>query len=277
VKQFNAPAGIEVGFNRDSPAIGPGIRVDQYATRTLGAMSPVTAEPAPAGSRRIQYWMVNGTVREADAAKVDPSICYDFTYLPDRPVGWERTKTFGHSHPRPGPGRIGLAEIIEVLHGTIGFIVADLLPGPRSTFAALVVGKPGDTIILPPQLSHASCQLGGGTAVFSDVIDRRMITGVLPANYEQVRAARGMAYYIDLDGNGRPNPNYLDVAPLQRFTAEEWSGPASDRPLYRDYVEHPELFAWITDPELFPAKYPTLWQRVESVVAGLNAVEATRA
>ena len=270
MRDFTAPAGIEIGWQQGRPAVGPGIRIDERATRRLCAMAPVSATPVSPGSRRIQYWMLNSIVREEDAGRVDPRLCYDFTFLPDRPVGWERTKTFGHSHPKPGPGRLGFAEVLEILEGTAGFLLHDLLPGPRSTCAALVVGRPGERVIFPPSLSHASVNLASGPLVFSDIIDRRIVERQLPSDYSQVAAAHGLAYYIDLDGEAQPNPAYLEVPPLERFTAEEWSGPSPDRPLYRDYVERPGDWDWLHDPDLFPARFPALWERVADVVARMD-------
>jgi oxalate decarboxylase/phosphoglucose isomerase-like protein (cupin superfamily) len=239
--------------------------VDERAVRLLGAMVRVAATPVPPRSRRIQYWMWNGMVREADAARADPKLCYDFTFMADLPIGWERPKTLGHTHPRPAPGRLGFAEIVEVLDGSVGFMVQDLLPGPRSTFSALVVGLPGERVVLPPFLLHASVNLAGAPAVFSDVIDRRIVAGMLPSDYNGVADAHGMAHFIDLDGADRPNPFYKEVPPLLRFTAAEWSGLSPDRPLYRDYIEDAASFDWIVDPELFPGRFPELWERVREV------------
>jgi Glucose-6-phosphate isomerase (GPI) len=148
--------------------------------------------------------------------------------------------------------------------------VQDLLPGPRSTYAALVVGRPGERVILPPSLSHASVNLAGDPVVFSDIIDRRIVDRRLPSDYGQVAAAHGMAYYIDLEGNARLNPAYVDVPTLERFTAEEWSGSSPDRPLYRDYVERPGSWDWIHDSDLFPQRFPALWKRVAGVIARLD-------
>ncbi len=267
MKQFSASPGLEVGLVRRRPSVAPGIRVDERSVRLLGAMRHVTATPVSPQSRRIQYWMLNSMVREADAGRVDPRLCYDFTFIPDRPIGWERPKTLGHSHPRPGPGRIGFAEVVEVLDGTVGFLIQDLLPGPRSTFAALVTGRPGDRVVLPPFLTHASINLSGDPCVFSDVIDRRIVEGQLPSDYNPVAEARGMAYFVDLDGEARPNPFYKEVPPLQRFTVEEWSGPSRDRPLYQDYVENPGMFDWIIDPDLVPERFASVWARVADVEA----------
>jgi oxalate decarboxylase/phosphoglucose isomerase-like protein (cupin superfamily) len=270
VKSFSAPAGIEVGLFRRRPAVGDGIRVDERSVRLLGAMGSVTATPVTARSRRVQYWMLNSMVREADAGRVDPKLCYDFTFMPDRPIGWERPKTLGHSHASPPGARLGFAEVIEVLDGTVGFLVQDLLPGPRATFSALVTGQPGDRLVLPPLLSHASINLAGDPCVFSDIIDRRIVEGQLPSDYSGVAGAHGMAWYIDLDGKTRPNPAYAEVPRLQRFTTMEWSGPSPKRTLYRDYVEEPGLFDWIVDPDLFPARFPDLWARVKDVAVPLG-------
>lgn len=265
MKGFSAPAGIEVGLVRRRPVVGEGIRVDERSARRLGAMRSVTAVPVPAGARRVQYWMLNSLVRESDVARVDPHLCYDFTFMPDRPIGWERAKTLGHSHSRPTSSRLGFAEVIEVLDGVVGFMVQDLLPGPRATFAALVTGQPGDRLVMPPFLSHASINLAGDPCVFSDIIDRRVVEGQLPSDYDGLAGAHGMAWYIDLDGKARANPAYVEVPPLRRFTALEWSGPSRDRPLYQDYVEDPGRFDWIVDPDLFPDRFPDLWARVEGV------------
>jgi len=271
MQHFAVPAGIDIGLDRRRPAVGPGIRIFERATRPLGAMGEVSATPVPAGSRRIQYWMLNGIIREADAPRADPKLCYDFTFLADRPIGWERAKTLGHAHPRPGPGRTGFAEIVEVLDGTVGFMVQDLLPGPVSTFCALVVGRPGDRIALPPFLAHASINLAGDPVVFSDVIDRRIVAGEMPSNYRGVADAHGLAYLIDLGGAARPNPSYTSVPELQRLTAQDWSGVAAKRPLYRDYLDDPGSFDWIVEPELFPARFPGLWARVADVATRMGA------
>jgi oxalate decarboxylase/phosphoglucose isomerase-like protein (cupin superfamily) len=265
VKRFTAPAGIDVGLVRGRPAVGAGITMIERSARPLAALREVLADPAPISPRRAQYWMLNGMVRDADAARTDSRLCFDFTFVPDRPVGWEQAKTLGHSHARPPGARLGFAEIIEVVEGTVGFLVADILPGPRATFAALVVAGPGERVVMPPFLSHASINLAGDPVVFTDVIDRRVVDGRLASDYSKVKAARGLSWYIDRDGQARPNPAYVAVPELLRFTAREWSGPWPDRPLYLDYVDHPGTLDWLTDPDLFPERYPELWARVEDV------------
>jgi oxalate decarboxylase/phosphoglucose isomerase-like protein (cupin superfamily) len=265
VKRFSAPAGIDVGLVRGRPAVGAGITLFERAARPLGALREVLADPAPISPRRAQYWMLNGMVRDGDAARTDPRLCYDFTFLPDRPVGWERAKTLGHSHARPPGARLGFAEIIEVVEGTAGFIVSDILPGPRATFAALIVAGPGERVAMPPFLSHASINLSGDPVVFTDVIDRRVVDGRLPSDYSRVKAAHGLPWYIDRDGHARPNAAYKSAPELQRFTALEWSGPWPDRPLYLDYVERPGSLEWLASPDLFPDLFADLWARVRDV------------
>lgn len=265
MKQLAAPSGIEAGVSRGRPWVGPGVIVAERLSRPLGALASVTATPVSTSSRRIQYWMVNGMIRDADRAKSRPDLQYDFTYLPDRPIGWERNKTMGHAHSRPAPDRLGYAEVCEVLEGVAGFMIQDLQPGPRATFAALVTGRPGERVILPPLLQHASIHLGAGMMVFSDVI----ATAAKPV-YEPLRAAHGMAWFVAEDGEARPNPAYAAVPTLQRFTAEEWSGPAGGL-LYRDYVDAPDSLAWVREPDAFPEAFPALWARVQPVIATLDA------
>jgi oxalate decarboxylase/phosphoglucose isomerase-like protein (cupin superfamily) len=264
VRRLTAPSGLDAGISRGRPAIGSDIFVAERMTRPLGALAPVAATSIPRRSRRIQYWMVNGMVREADRGRVRPELQYDFTYLPDRPIGWERNKTMGHAHSRPAADRLGYAEVCEILEGTVGFMIQDLHTGPRATYAALVVGRPGERIVLPPLLQHASIHLGGDVAVFSDVICREA-KGV----YDPLRVAHGMAWFIDVDGEARANPAYASVPTLQHFTADEWSGPAGG-PLYEQYATNPGSLQWIHDSDRFPEAFPSLWSRVEPTIAALE-------
>ncbi len=265
MKPFSARPGLPVGLSGRRPAIGPDVRVEAWSTRALGALADVAATPVRRSARQIQYWMLNGIVRAGDAARVDPALSYELTYMADRPIGWERPKSMGHAHSRPAPRRPGYAEVCEVLEGLAGFIVQDLGPGPSATFAALVTARPGERVVLPPLLQHASVNLAGDPMVFSDVISRAIRT-----DYAPLASARGMTWLIDLDGIPRANPEYTHVPELLRFTAEEWSGPAA-RPLYSDYVEDPGSLDWIGNPDLFPERVPLLWARIEEVIARLEA------
>ncbi len=106
---------------------------------------------------------------------------------------------------RPDPP-LGYPEIVEVLHGEAGFLIQDLTTGPSgpvSGHAWLVRARPGDWVILPPELAHVTIDLGAGPLVFSDVIDRRA-TGI----YAGVADARGFAWYVGADGRLRANPRY---------------------------------------------------------------------
>jgi oxalate decarboxylase/phosphoglucose isomerase-like protein (cupin superfamily) len=266
MKQLAAPAGLPAGLLRGRPAVGPDVRVEDRLSRALGALAPVAATPVLATSRRIQYWMLNGMVREADADVVDRGLSYDFTYMADRPIGWERPKTLGHAHSRPAAGVLGFGEVCEVLEGVAGFLFQDILPGPRATFAALVTVKPGERVIMPPFLQHATINLEGDPLVFSDVISR-----AARPDYRTLAAAHGMAWYIDIAGEARRNPGYVEAPPLLRFSTREWGGPSGDVPLYSEYVANPKAFDWLCRPDLFPARYPALWERLREVVARLDA------
>ena len=106
---------------------------------------------------------------------------------------------------------MGYPEVVEVVHGEAGFLIQDLAEGPEgppSRRAWLVRARPGDWVVLPPDLAHVTIDLGAGPLVFSDVIDRRA-RGI----YGGVAAARGFGWYVAADGTLRPNPRYAQRAP----------------------------------------------------------------
>ncbi len=116
-------------------------------------------------------------------------------------------------------------------------------------------------IVLPPILHHATISLAGDPLVFSDVIDRRSA-----GEYATIAAARGLAWFIGVDGTASPNPYYTSVPPLHRLDASDWSG-ASEGPLYRALVDDPSAFDWLGDPQLYRARFPALAARIEPVLA----------
>jgi glucose-6-phosphate isomerase len=169
---------------------------------------------------------------------------YDLTFLDSRPIGWEAAKTHGHLHTS------GHAEVYEVLQGTAGVFLQDLLPGPSATFAALIEAHPGEAVVLPPRLHHASINLGTSMLVLADVNARAS-----EETYADLRTAGGMAYFIDTTGRAVENPAYGRVPPLQRLTAEDWL--ASDLgPLYANLVSRPSEFDWLCSEEGFWEQFP---------------------
>ena len=274
MRTFTVPAGLPVGIARRRPAVGEGVRVEEWASRRLGELARVTVEPVSRASRRVQYWMLNGVALTDDLARIDPRLRFELTYMADRPIGWERPKTAGHNHGRPASGSIGFAEVCEILEGTAGFLVQDLQPGPAATFAALVTVRPGERIILPPFLQHLTIDLAGDPLVFSDVISRR-ITG----DYEGLAAAHGGAYLVGPRGEARPNPAYRSLPPLERLTAEGWAGEAARHPvpLYQQLLADPAALAWLDEPDTFPDRFSELWARLRPVYERLPGMAAALA
>lgn len=249
-------AGLPIRIVDHGLVLDGSLAVEETAVRRLSELAPVAEDPTAASGDQIQYWMYNGVAAEADLPRLGPlSVRYELTALADRPIGRERPKSLGHVHVG------GFPEVCEVLAGTAGFLVQDLLPGPRATFASLVTVRPGERIVLPPILHHATISLAGDPLVFSDVIDRRSA-----GEYATIAAARGLAWFIGVDGTASPNPYYTSVPPLHRLDASDWSG-ASEGPLYRALVDDPSAFDWLGDPQLYRARFPALAARIEPVLA----------
>jgi glucose-6-phosphate isomerase, archaeal len=261
-------AGIALSLRSGVARLGPSLFVEEDRIRRLAELAPVRVDPVGRHGRRVEYRMLNG-VREADDIRLQGNpLRYELTIMGGRPIGSEAAKTFGHVHVRPAGAMLGYPEVVEVVHGEAGFLIQDLRAspdGPMSTAAWLVRARPGDWLILPPELAHVTIDLGAGPLVFSDVIDRRA-AGL----YSGVAEARGFAWYVGRDGRLWRNPHYVEVPRLIEVDAVEWSGPAAGT-LYRTFRQDPDSFAWLSDPATFPSVAPALWQRVRDAIGAPHA------
>lgn len=252
-------AGLPLGLSDGELVLGQDVVAEEDLVRRLRELTGVLAEPAASSGERIEYRMLNGTRLRQDEHLVDHRLRYELTAMPGRPLGSEAAKTAGHVHVRPPGATLGFPEVVEVLHGEAGFLIQDLSvdsDGPRSSRAWLVRARPGDWVILPPQLAHVTIDLGDGPLVFSDVIDREA-KGV----YTDVATSRGFSWYVGVDGTLRPNERYRVTPTLEEVDATAWSG-TSPGPLYALFRADPGGFAWLSEPDRFPEVAPGLWERL---------------
>lgn len=265
---LSSRAGIALSLRGGVARLGPDLLVEDDRIRRLAELAPVTAEPVGRRGRRVEYRMLNG-VREADDTRLQGHpLRYELTIMGGRPIGSEAAKTFGHVHIRPAGAMFGYPEVVEVVHGEAGFLIQDLRgspDGPMSTAAWLVRARPGDWVILPPELAHVTIDLGAGPLVFSDVIDRRA-AGI----YSGVAEAAGFGWYVGSEGRLWRNPHYVEVPRLIDVDAVDWSGPAAGI-LYRVFRQDPDAFAWLSDPAMFSTVAPALWQRVRDAIGAPGA------
>jgi glucose-6-phosphate isomerase len=257
-------AGLPLALSAGRIQPGAGVVAEEDLVRRLADMRAVVADGVGRHGRRIEYRMLNGVQRSEDAQLADLPLRYELTAMLGRPVGWEAAKTLGHVHVCPPGLSVGYPEVVEVLHGMAGFLIADLADGPdgpQSRRAWLVRAGPGDWVILPPDLAHVTIDLGAGPLVFSDVIDRRA-RGI----YAGVAAARGFGWYVAADGGLRPNPRYARPPRLEEVSAADWSGPAP-APLYRYFRDDPTRLEWLSDPAAFESVAPALAARIAGALA----------
>ena len=261
---LSARAGLPLALSAGRIRPGAGVVAEEDLVRRLADMRDVLADGVGRRGRRVEYHMLNGVRHREDAHLADLQLRYELTALTGRPIGWEAAKTLGHVHVCPPGGSMGYPEVVEVVHGEAGFLIQDLAEGPegpRARQAWLVRARPGDWVVLPPDLAHVTIDLGAGPLVFSDVIDRRA-RGI----YAGVAAARGFGWYVAADGGLRPNPRYARPPRLEEVTAVDWSGPAP-APLYRYFRDDPSRLEWLSDPAAYESVAPALAARIAGALA----------
>lgn len=234
-----------IRMRRGRPTLAPGFSAEAQRARRYADLAPVAAVAPGRAGRRVQYWAFSGVTDDVHREELrELPLSYDVTVLSPNPMGWECCKTHGHVHVSRTGGLQGYPELYEVLEGRAGFLVQDLLPGPRASRVTMITASAGDTVVIPPGLHHATINLGASSLVVCDVVARAS-----DDDYRQLREAQGMAYYVRTDNNVVPNPRYANPPGLVRVTASTWSrSPAA--PVYRILVDAPDTLAWLWRPEL---------------------------
>jgi glucose-6-phosphate isomerase len=256
---LSSRAGLPLALAAGRIRPGADVVIEEDRVRRLADMRDVIADGVGRRGRRVEYQMLNGVRHHDDAHLVSLPLRYELTAMMGRAIGWEAAKTLGHVHVCPPGQSIGYPEVVEVVHGEAGFLIQDLADGPdgpQSRQAWLVRAGPGDWVVLPPDLAHATIDLGAGPLVFSDVIDRRA-SGL----YAGVAAARGFGWYVAADGGLRPNPRYAKPPQIEEVSAADWSAPAL-APLYRTFRDDPQRLDWLSEPERFGQVVPGLAARI---------------
>jgi len=135
----------------------------------------------------------------------------------------EFPKTYGHYHPENSP-----IETYKVLEGEGAFLLQEKFiengqwVQNRVKTVALVKATKNETITITPNWGHSSSNLGTGPLVTLD----NWKNGHTPADYEQIKQLKGMAYYLTQENGGFSlvkNTNYVDLPTPLIMTAEEFA------------------------------------------------------
>lgn len=261
-------AGIDLTWAEDGTLrFGSDLLVAETAARPLGRLKAVALDPAACVPEdRVQYWMYNGIARIEDRNRLARTgMRYELTLMFPQAIGRERAKTLGHLHSFPEGRRFNYPEVCEVLHGTAYFLFQSLnVQTGTADFCAALEAHPGDKVIIPPNLHHLTINAGDEPLLFSDVIPLA-VTG----NYAPLAMMHGAAYLYTIEGQFIRNQFYKAADELQHWDAQSYPslGLTLDRPLYEVFSETPDALGWMLTPERFPAVFPELWQRIESVIA----------
>ena len=134
----------------------------------------------------------------------------------------EKPKTFGHYHPDNAVDETyHLIEGKGVLQLQKKHIVDGKLDPERVDVVYLVRVKPGDEIVIKPEMGHSWSNIGSGHLISFD----NWRSGHTQSEYEPIETMQGMAYYlVEEDGEIKaiPNPKYKDLPEPKWVTAEEF-------------------------------------------------------
>jgi len=180
--------------------------------RTFSQMRPVLAFPQKdCGLEPDEglYYMYRG-VREFGPIR------YDVTKIISTNLCGERNKTYGHAHP-PSPKGACWPEIYEVLSGSSHTLLQKIgRLGVED--AALVVGKKGDCILIPPGYGHVTINAGKTDLVLSNLVSSRFSSDYSPYTHR-----RGACFYETIDGKIIRNKSYGLDFELRQVAAPKFS------------------------------------------------------
>ena len=184
----------------------------------------------------------------------------DLTVINPGKVGNEFVKTVGHYHQLKPGTKVAYPEVYEPLTRDVEYLL-QTEPGKDGKVDVLwVVTEPGDKVVMPPGFGHVSMNVGKEPIVEVDLQKRDNPNG---SDYSLFKEAVGGAFYRTEDGLIK-NPHYevsslRIVKPLERPDL----GLTKKKSLYDAFVESPEKFDYLINPEKYDFSLDGLFVDIE--------------
>lgn len=191
---------------------------------------------------------------------------YDITAIMPGTVNQEYKKTSGHYHGYIDGQTYTFPEIYEVINGEVIFFLQKVSnfdkeeEEPKIEKIKAVHVKAGQAIIIPPFYGHCSVNVGTSVLYFSNIA-----VVSCPMHYEPMKRKHGLGYYILKNGTNFKfvaNPYYTQLPELQLVVPTDCPelGITFGKPVYQEFIVHPEKFEFLRNPEPFINQILTMTQ-----------------
>lgn len=226
-----------------------------YGRKNAGQMRGLLADETSLDENEVCYDVYRRLYLPGDKALMDDhDVTYDMTVIMDGLINGECKKTSGHYHNYNPEHTYSYAEVYEVIKGPLLFVLqrADNFDGSLDNLNVkdliLAAVKEGETIVIPPNYGHCSCNISGGPGIFGSF-------AYIPCTvaYEPVKYYHGMGCYVNkMDGktNAVPNGRYknLPTAKFARVRENPKLGIQFGVPVYESFKRNPGAFEFLWRP-----------------------------
>src|SRR3989344_6619816 len=226
-----------------------GMRKPDVSQRTISDMKPFFKNQDVPKSDSVYYTVYR------NLEIVGGKIRYEITVIPQKIVGEEFTKTFGHYHAKANP------ELYEVLDGRAAFLLQKYKTDPSEISEAYIIeASAGDKVVMPPGFGHLSVNIGKEDLALANWI------GTGAYDYDLMKNFHGGCYYVFLprqspgDGGAgadikfEKNPNYRAVPELKKLKPKDAPGlgikNGKDDPVL-DLKNEPKKLEWLSNYEKY--------------------------
>ena len=191
---------------------------------------------------------------------LDNDFMADLTVLNPGKVGKEFVKTVGHYHTYVEGTKIAYPEAYQAVSGGIEYLLQSEPDKDNKVSALWVIAEPGDIVVMPPNYGHVSMNVGSEPAVEVDLQKRDNPNF---SDYSVFKNNVGGALYRTGEGLTK-NPNYKieSLRIVKPLAKPEW-GIVMGKPLYTSFVENPEKFKWLLEPQKYEFNLDELFEDVE--------------
>lgn len=241
-------SGLDLRLNEERLALdfGPQLIHPAGEIRRLDQVRASLEDPQATGPDHL-YTIYMDIARQQDLPALEAQgLLYGAVVYNAGTIGQERLRSQGHIHSEKPDTGLRYSEIYEFWSGH-GLIYLQKECAPEVSEAYFIPVRAGDKVVIPYGWVHLVVTLGNEILSFGAWCARAN-----QLEYGPLRALGGPAYFVQADGSLRKNPRYTSVAEARYLRPEELPtlGIPSDRPVYTSWLEQPELFTFMANPEV---------------------------